>query len=133
MNKTKGGGVKESKQVVLYGNSIILGTIGASLKLCSGLEVTALPQKEPQLLGALNPDVLVFDLDATHPQEVLSLFANDPAMLLIGISPDVNLVQVWSARQIRKLSTPDLLDLIKNGTDLSAEQRIDANQVFRAT
>jgi hypothetical protein len=125
--------VKESKQVVLYGNSIILGTIGASLKLCSGLEVTALPQKEPQLLDVLNPDVLVFDLDATHPQEVLPLFANDPATLLIGISPDVNLVQVWSARQIRELSTPDLLDLIKNGTDLSAEQRIDANQVFRAT
>jgi hypothetical protein len=119
--------VKESKQVVLYGNSIILGTIVASLKLCSGLKVTTLPQKETQLLHALNPDILVFDLDATQPQEVLSLLTNDPAMLLIGISPEVNLVQVWSARQIRELSTPDLLDLIKNGTDFSADRRIDGS------
>jgi hypothetical protein len=70
--------VKESKQVVIYGNSVILGTIEASLKLCSGLEVTTLPQKEPQSLDALNPDILVFDLDATQPQEVFSLFANRP-------------------------------------------------------
>jgi hypothetical protein len=125
--------MKECKQVVIYGNSVILGTIEASLKLCSGLEVTTLPQREPRSLDALNPDILVFDLDATQPQEVFSLFKTDPAILLIGISPDVNLVQVWSGRQIRELSTPDLLDLIKNGTDLSAQQRIDGNRVFRAT
>ena len=125
--------MKAKKRIFLYGNSVILGTIGASLKRCSGFEVTTLPQKEPQSLDALNPDILVFDLDATQPEEVLSLLKTDPAMLLIGISPDVNLVQVWSGRQIRELSTPDLLDLIKNGTGLSFDRRIDENRIFKTT
>lgn len=114
--------MKTSKQVVLYGNSVVLGTLRSSLKCCSGIEVTTLPQKEPRSLDALNPDILVFDLDATQPEEVLSFLVTDPAMLLIGLSPDVNLIQVWSGRQIRELSTPDLLNLIKNGTDLSADR-----------
>jgi hypothetical protein len=104
--------VKTSKKVVIYGNSVILGTIGASLKLCSGLEVTTLPQKERQSINALNPDILVYDLDATQPQEVFSFLKIDPAMPLIGISPDVNLIRVWSLREFKELSIKDLLQVI---------------------
>ena len=35
-------------------------------------------------------------------------------LLLIGIDPDVNHVQLWSGRQFRGLSTQDLLELLNN-------------------
>ena len=106
--------MKTSKRIVLYGNSVILGTVGASLKRFSRFEVTTLilPHKKTQSLDALKPDILVFDLDTTQTEEVCSFLKTNHAMLLIGVSPDVNLVQVWSGRQLRELSTQELLEVI---------------------
>jgi hypothetical protein len=120
--------VKITRQILLYGNSLILGSIGASLRRCSQFEVTTMasPLQKMQKLNALNPDILLFDLETIHTEAVFSKLKTNPNLLLIGISPDINLVKIWSGRQVRELSTQDLLELIKREANhLSAESDSD--------
>jgi hypothetical protein len=102
------------RRICLYGNSVILGTLGASLRRCSQFDVTTLmpPLPTAQEMAVLEPDVILFDLQATHTEAVFSLLESCPKLVIIGISPDTNLVKVWSGRQLRELSTNDLLKVI---------------------
>ena len=55
-------------------------------------------------------------------EAVFSLLKADPALLLIGVGPGINLVNVWSGRQLRELSMQGLIDLIINAAnDLPVE------------
>jgi len=111
--------VKASRQILLYGNSVILGTVGASLRRCSQFEVATLvpPLQEAMALYKEKPDVVLFDLEALGMEAVFSLLKADPALLLIGVSPGINLVNVWSGRQLGGLSMQGLVDLIKSTAD----------------
>jgi hypothetical protein len=104
----------EGMRILLYGNSVILGTIKASLKRCSGFKVTTmkLPQKQQQPFDACKPDILAFDLHATQTEEVLSFLKINPAMLLIGVSPDINMIKIWTIREVREATMQDLLQVI---------------------
>jgi WD40 repeat protein len=124
----KGGCVKEIRRILLYGNSVILGAIGASLRRCSQFEVTTLssPLEEVREFDAVNPDILLFDLETPHTEAVFSMLETNPNLLLIGISPDINLVKIWSGRQLKDISTEGFLDLIKNEIKgLSVDARSD--------
>jgi len=129
----KGVYVKESRRIVLYGNSVILGAIGASLRRCSQFEVTTMasPLQKMQGLNAVNPDILLFDLETTHTEAVFSKLKTNPGLLLVGISPDINLVKIWSGRQVRELSTQDLLELIKReANDLTVNSGGDEDRPY---
>jgi hypothetical protein len=67
---------------------------------------------DTQNLDLINPDILIFDLDTTHTEAVFSILKTHPSLLLIGISPGINLVKIWSGRQVRELSTQSLFELI---------------------
>lgn len=109
--------MKIRQQILLYGNSVILGSIGACLQRCSQFEVTTLasPTQEVQKLETLKPDILLFDLETIHTEPVFSALKTNPSLLLIGISSDINLVKIWSGRQFRDLSIEGLFDVIKSG------------------
>lgn len=106
--------MKTNKRILLYGNSVILGTLGISLGLCSQFEVKklALPLQETQMSDAAKTDILFFDLETTHPEAVLSWLETNPKLQLIGISPGINLVKVWSIRELREVSMEDLIKMI---------------------
>lgn len=103
-----------SRRVLLCGNSIILESIRADLLRSARLEVTACeaPLSDPQLLDVFEPDIILFDSEATHARTLLPLLESHPSVLLIGVSPDINLVQVWSGRQLREISLKDLVEII---------------------
>ena len=125
--------MKVSRRILLYGNSVILGAIGASLRRCSQFEVTTMasPLQKMQKLDAVNPDILLFDLETIHTEAVFSKLKTNPSLLLVGISPDINLVKIWSGRQVRELSTQDLLELIKREANhLSVESDSDEDHPF---
>jgi hypothetical protein len=107
--------VEVTRRICLYGNSVILGTLGVSLRRYPELEVTSLwpdPIKVSEL-QALNPDVIIFDLDAPRPEAAFSLLESCPGLLLIGVSPDTNYVRTWHGQQLRELpSTKDLVEVI---------------------
>jgi len=106
-----------NKRILLYGNSLILGSIGDSLRRSPQFEVTTLlpPLEGIQKVDSLKPDILLFDMEITRPEAVFSLLESDPNLQVIGISPDVNLVKVWSIKELREVSMGDLLEVITNG------------------
>ena len=107
-----------SRRICIYGNSVILGTLGLNLRQCSQFEVTNLipPFPEDQVLADLKPDIIFFDLESHSPKVAFSLLETLPELQLIGISPDSNLVKTWSGRQMRELSMLDLLNVINEQT-----------------
>ena len=108
--------MKANRQILLYGNSVILGSIGASLRPCSQFEVTSLtiPRQDPQAFNTVKPDIVIFDLEFPHAEAPFYLLKNHPGLVLIGISPDTNLVRVWNSRQQQEMSMQDLFELIKS-------------------
>jgi hypothetical protein len=102
----------DKRLIVLYGNSVIIGTVGASLRRSQRYKVVPMLPSQQSELEATAPDVVVFDLDATRPEAAFSMLESRPDLKLIGISPDSNLVRIWSGKQLRELSTQALLDVI---------------------
>jgi hypothetical protein len=105
--------MEKRRRIVLFGNSIILGTVGASLRRSLQYEVITMPPADPGDLNSLAPDVVLFDLEAARPGYAFALLESQPGLLLIGISPDKNLVKMWSGQQLRELSTTDLMKAIE--------------------
>lgn len=106
------------KRILLYGNSVVIGAVGASLERAGRFEVIHLPPPASgsSELEAMAPDVVVFDVDNDHPGPAFSLLETRPGLLLLGISPEGDLVRLWSRRQCRAPSTQDLTALIEGVT-----------------
>lgn len=109
--------MKARKRILLYGNSLVLGSIAAIMRQWPQVaaKVVLLPRQEPQELGAEEPDILLFDMETTHSGAVLPLLETNPTLQLIGISPGINLIKIWSIRELREPSLLDLFNLITNG------------------
>jgi hypothetical protein len=84
--------IKKQQRVILYGRTVILGTIAASLQKQPQFEVIPLsiPNPSVQELGAMEPDVILFDTDTPRPAAAFALLATCPGLQLIGIDPDSN-------------------------------------------
>ena len=108
--------MKKQRRVFLYGKSVILGTVGASLQHYSDLEITSLSPPLPgtQELSALAPDAIIFDLQAAHPIAALRLLDACPNLMLIGIDPSSEQVFLWTGEHMSALSAQDLAQSIRN-------------------
>jgi len=106
----------EKRRVLLYGRSLILGTVGTSLQQCPHLEIVSLapPLPTAQELGTLMPDVVIFDVEAARPEFAISLLEVRPSLLLIGLDPGSNQALLWSGRRVSELSTQELVQVIRN-------------------
>ena len=114
--------MSQQKSVLLYGNSVILGCVGASLERAGGFDLTYLsaPLPGPSELEALSPDVILFDAENGQSDPAFSLLKKRPDLLLFSIDPDGNLVRLWSGRQYQELSTAELTGLIEAGLQVEA-------------
>ena len=103
----------ESRHIVILGNSVILGTIELSIRRYSDYKVTSL-ESIPNIvdLAALEPDVMLFDLESKRPETAFDLLETLHGLRLIGISPDTNIVKIWSGKQLREVSIKELMELI---------------------
>ena len=112
------------KRVILYGRTVILGTLEASLRKSTQLEVLSFSAPYPgvQELKAMAPDVILFDLANARPDDAFALLATTPDLLLIGIDPDRDQVQVWSGQHLRELSLQELVSIIST-EDTEKESR----------
>lgn len=110
-------------RVILYGKSIILGTVGASLAHYSDLEIVDLAAPLPGVedLAALAPDVILFDVDLGRPDAAFSLLKNCPCLLLVGVNPEDGQVRLWSSSQEEVVTADHLLQLISRA---NVEQKI---------
>ncbi len=106
--------MEKRQRVLLFGNSVVLGSIGASLSHHPGFEILplAVPPQDVKALRSLRPDVILYDVEASRPEAAVSLLETCPDLLLIGVSPDSNRIMLWSGRQLRQVSTQDLVSVI---------------------
>ena len=104
-----------NRRILLYGNSVILGSIGAGLRRSSGFEVAtiAAPLEDPHAVDAATPDIVLFDLESPHTEPPFFLLNTHPALVLIGVSPGTNVVRVWNSQQLQEMSLQGLVELIK--------------------
>ena len=106
-------------RVILYGRSIILGTVGASLAPHPDLEILSLspPLPDVEALEELAPDVILFDDALGRPKSLFALLRNHPKLLLVGINPENEQVKLWSSAEGKVLTADDLLQLISGSVD----------------
>ena len=115
-------------RVLLYGNSLVLGGISASLQGESQFEVVRISHSLPDTSGveALAPDVIVFDSEIPGSAAAFSALESHPDLIILGVSPDHNIVRLWSSREYSELSTKDLKSLIEVGRRIT----VSSNEQF---
>jgi hypothetical protein len=101
--------------VLLYGKSLILGAVGASLQQYPHLEIVslALPLPEVRELRALCPTVVIFDLGSVPPEFPFLLLREQADLLLIGMDAAGDKMLLLSGQQARALTTDDLVQVIE--------------------
>jgi hypothetical protein len=106
--------MEKRQRVILYGRTVILGTVGTSLQKQPQFEVISLsaPYPSAQKLGEMGPDVILFDMETARPEAAFALLATCPGLQLIGIDPDRDQVLVWSGKQLHELSVQDLVEVM---------------------
>jgi hypothetical protein len=105
------------RKVALYGNSLVVSSIGASLQGRAGLEVMCVDLTLPDAaarLTALQPDVIIFDLAVAHPEFAIALWKAQPRLLLIGVDLTSGQALVLSNQPSRLLTMDDLLQVIES-------------------
>lgn len=116
--------VTKPRTVVLYGNSLLMASLGATLRRREdlNLEYIQVGGREGAMeLRALRPDVVLFDLTTARPDFMLSLFPTRPQARLIGVDPDGRRLLVLTGREFQGLAVSDLLGAILE-TTASPEQ-----------
>jgi len=118
--------MKEQHIVVLYGNSLFMAGVEASLRGRHGLDVVRIDATLPdaaQRLDALRPDVVIFDLTAPdsplairHSQFAISFLSEHPGISLIGLDLNSNTMIVFSSQQHTVLTANDLAQVIQKNT-----------------
>ncbi len=103
------------RTVAIYGNSLVLSSIRASLEHLAGLRVLsfdAATSGTAERLGALHPDAIIFDLGSEFDSAV-ALCKAQPDVQLIGVDVAADQALVLSGRSSHVLTTDDLVQLIE--------------------
>ena len=103
-------------RVVVYGSSLHLAGIAASLKAEPGLEVVCVDPRVPgarQTVRALKPAVIAFDVSGPKPDLDVILMCRRRGLLLIGADPNSDELLVLSRHCPQALNTADLVTVIQ--------------------
>ena len=108
--------MEKRTRVVVYGRSLNMAGIAASLKASQDQEVVCIDPHSPtarQSLSALNPAVIAFDLTDPSTNLDVTLLREQPDVLLIGVDPSRDELLVLSSHPQQALSVSDLVDIIR--------------------
>lgn len=112
------------RTVVLYGNSLVVSSVGASLQGDTGLAVLPIDASTPDAaarLEELDPDVIIFDLATARPDLNISLWKAHSHVRLIGVDLARHELLLLSGQQAAARSANDLLELV-NGLQPGSEE-----------
>lgn len=102
-------------QVVVYGSSLNMAGVAASLKGDAGLEVVRIDSPSPtfhERLKELHPTVIAFDLSDPSSSLDVGMLRERPGLLLVGVDPASDELLVLSSQQERAVTVTDLLRVI---------------------
>ena len=97
---------------MLYGNSLILAGLEASLRACSFLDVIGLdgPATQATFLAS-SPNVVIFDMAAIQPEFLLAQTQALPGLLLIGIDPESHAV-LLTGQAARSITLDQIMQIV---------------------
>ncbi len=126
-------------QVVVYGSSLHMAGIAASLDGDADLEVVRIDSHSPTLqqrLNELDPAVIALDLSDPSSGLDVRLLHERPGLLLVGVDPASDELLILSSQQERAVAMADLLrvihrtDLTQEGDEKSREQNRAGSECF---
>ena len=104
-------------RVVVYGNTLSMAGIAASLKVETTLDVFCVDPKHPsarKCLNELDPQTIIFDRTEPHPELDLALLREQPGLLLVGVDPSSDDVLVLTGQRNRVVSVSELAHLVSD-------------------
>ena len=110
--------------VALYGNSLVLASIGERIARYTELQPVTIDAAEPcaiEKLSALQPDVILLDLLTTSPDSVMAIWRAHPEVELIGLDLGADRMLVLSGQPARALTAEDLMRTLSARTQGVAE------------
>lgn len=103
------------KRVLVYGKTLNLAGVTASLKLDGCLDVMFVNPQGPnarQCLEEFNPETIIFDLTDTPADLDIKLLRKRPGLLLIGVDPSSNEVLALTGKRNRVVTASELAQLV---------------------
>jgi hypothetical protein len=107
-----------TRRVVLYGNDLVVSTVGINLQGRPGFQMSQIDPLLPdalQRLEAARPDVVLFDLAGARPDFTIAVLRKHTGLLLIGVDLDTGKMLVVSGAESRLLTLEDLTQMINTG------------------
>jgi hypothetical protein len=106
-----------SRTVVLYGDSMLLSLVSASLMQSEDLIViqTSLWKEIEIIPKDCIPDVLIYDLPAASVGSILPLLFKNPRLLLIGLDVETNRAVLIAGKETRFLTLDLVKDMVLSG------------------
>lgn len=102
-------------QVIVYGKSLNMAGIAASLKAEAGLDVICIGSHTSnfwQSIDGINPVAIAFDLSDPAPGLDFRMLRGQPDLLLIGVDPCSDEMLVFSSHSTQAFSSADIVKLI---------------------
>ena len=107
----------DARSVLLYGQSMLLSLVAASLEQCPELRIAraATWAEAGQRLAppAGVPDVLIFDLTNSNESHILPLLLKNPGLLLIGLDTECNRAVLVSGQEARSLTLNQIREIVE--------------------
>lgn len=125
--------MEKRRLVVLLGDSLLMDSVGASLKDRQGLGVMRMYAADDETIGqlrALGPDLVMVDLDTPHADFIVPFLREQPGIPLVGIDADSNRVVVLSSQYRPAFSGDDLMEMIQEQTASSADRGLLAGMTL---
>ncbi len=113
----------EQQRVILYGDTLILAGVQASLGAAPNLEIIPLNGSLAELaesLHDLQPAAVIFDLDSVQPGLPAAIL-QQPGLMLIGVDPSSSRLVVLSSLQERAMGAADVVGVIHRKSVKSEE------------
>ena len=104
---------EKQRKVLVYGNSLVLAGMRASLEACPGLEVIALDGATAEVV-LLAPDlsVMIFDMAAVRSEFLLAQMQAQPDLLLIGVDPETHEV-LLAGQRVGSIALEQIIQIVR--------------------
>jgi hypothetical protein len=102
------------RTVLLFGRSLLLAGVAASLEQCPDLHVVhALAWQDLiRLPQEIVPDAVIFELGDVQERHILPILLRNPALIMLGLDPECNQAVLLTGQEARSLSVAHIKEMI---------------------
>ena len=121
----------EVRVLALFGDSVLIEGIEASLQDNEGVEIVRLDASQPgavQALDRFSPDIIIFDLTPSQSSCVFTILQTHTDVILIGLDIDCDRALFLSAEWHRLPTVADLMQAIEARLQVRNGRRLEGRE-----